>query len=94
MQTIAANDKSRYKPVEVKAVQWAKVYKEIQQHGHEGLSIYRLAEIFRLAKDSPELAKTLELLLEQGRVRISLGLSNGMPCRFVQALKPELLDDF
>ena len=73
-------------PTDVKAIQWAKVFKMIRKFGHNGVAVYRLAGILKVPKSSVELEKSLELLQAQGRVRLSLGLTkSGMPCRFVQA---------
>ena len=61
------------KPVEVKAIQWAKVFKVINDAGRAGIGVRDLAEEFDVEPDSPELLKAIELLTRQRRIRVSTG---------------------
>ena len=86
MANESGSTSGRYVPVEVKAIQWAKALKVINGSGTAGMSVYDLARIFDVPPASPALEKTVSLLLQQGRVRISMGFSeSGMPCRIIQA---------
>ena len=77
----------RYVPVDVKAIQWAKVLKVINGSGASGIPIYDLARRFDVPPSSPELEKTVKLILKQGRVRVSMGFNeSGMPCRIIQSI--------
>lgn len=76
-----------YKPVSVKAIPWARVYKHIREHGAAGVAVYDLADELDVERGHPPLEKALTLLLLQGRVRVSVGRSkSGMTCRVVQAV--------
>jgi hypothetical protein len=78
----------RYVPVDVKAIQWAKVLKVIDAEGASGIPVYDLAEQFDVPPSSPELEKTVDLLLKQGKVRVSMGFNDSaMPCRIIQAVR-------
>lgn len=78
-------NEKKYVPVAVKSLQWARVFKEINFHGSRGISIYKLAEVLGVESSSAELEKSIDLLLRQQRIRVSMGVDeDGMTCRFVQ----------
>jgi len=77
-----------YTPVDQKAQQWAKVFKIIRSHSANGIAVYDLAEELGLDKGDKSLAKTIDLLEKQGRIRLSIGGSkSGLVCRVVQAVE-------
>lgn len=80
-----------YRPVEVKAVQWARVHKLISAAGIRGIAVSELAVRLGLGSVTPELEKSLSLLRRQGRIRESIGKGpNGHPCHFVQSVDVDL----
>jgi hypothetical protein len=80
----------KYVPVVVKSLQWARVFKEIDLNGSRGISVYNLAEDLGVEPTSVELEKSIDLLLRQQRIRVSMGVDeDGMTCRFVQAFVPK-----
>lgn len=62
-----------YKPVDVRAVQWAKVYAIIEEEGTAAISLKALAGKLGLDEVTPELQKSITLLQRQGRIRVMLG---------------------
>ena len=78
---------SEYQPVEIKAVQWAKLYAKIEPHGTKGIALFDLATDMGLKIDDPAFQKGVDHLLRQGRVKVAMGRSRGgMPARVVWAV--------
>jgi len=80
-----------YKPVETKAVQWAKVLKLIEDEGNAAISIRELARRLGDEEVTPELEKSITLLQRQGKVRVMMGRdkATNRPARVVQPVSLE-----
>jgi len=78
-----------YKPVDVRAIHWAKLFKAIQASGQAGVAVYDLEDEFGVPRHDASMAKGLEQLEQQGRIRRSVGRSRaGLCCHVVQAVVP------
>ena len=80
-----------YKPVEVKAMPWAKLLALIEPHGTKGIALFDLAKDLKIALDDAAFQRGIDYLLKQGRIRLMMGhAKSGMPCRVVQVVAPEI----
>jgi len=76
----------KYKPVEVKAIQWARLLKMIQENP-KGVAVYDLAEELGIGKGDESLEKGLRQLMEQRKIKWVIGRSKkGLTCRVVTAV--------
>ena len=66
-------------------IHWHKLYAMLKKHKQKGISIYELADQLEIDKNDKEIRKTIDQLVSQKRVRLSLGVRNNMLCQVVQA---------
>ena len=63
-----------YKPVEVRALPWAAVLKEIAEFREKGVAVRDLVRLLNVAEDDPALLKAIEQLVASRRVRQYFGV--------------------
>ena len=80
-----------YKPVEVTAIQWAKVLRLIVDEGNAGIALSALATKLGLESVTAELEKSITILQRRGDVRLMMGRdpNTKRPTRFVQSISSE-----
>jgi len=76
--------------VDVKAEHWAKLFKLIREEKSKGIALYDLADKLGKERDDPGLAKGIQQLRRQGKIRTSIGRSkDGKVCVVVQPVDDE-----
>lgn len=74
----------KYIPVEITALQWNRVLRTIRMLGGR-CAIPQLAAELGVTRDDPAFQKSLDYLVEQGRIFVSMGVWNHTVCRYVHS---------
>jgi len=77
-----------------RAEHWAKLFKIIRREKTKGIALFDLADELELERDDAGLAKGIEQLRRQGKIRTALGRAkDGKVCLVVQPAEDDTADN-